>query len=152
MTWGAGQRAVAQSGAWGPSQHPARWGGLSAEMHGWRMPESMQHELQDCPPHAPQTARVHPECPQRCAQERARPCPPPRSPNCQSAFRVSPEMGPGEGQAQPSSIRGQSPRALTPSVDSQDLGSAHPPRTSRGLSGGMSSRRVSQHLLRVTPG
>ena len=77
MTWGAGQRAVAQSGAWGPSQHPARWGGLSAEMHGWRMPESMQHELQDCPPHAPQTARVHPECPQRWAQERARPSPAP---------------------------------------------------------------------------
>lgn len=87
MTWGAGQWAVAQSGAWGPSQHPARWGGLRAEMHGWRMPESMQHELQDCPP--------------------------PRSPNRQSASRVSPEMGPGGGQAQPSSIRGQSPRALT---------------------------------------
>ena len=77
-------------------------------------------------PRTPQTARVHPECP--------------------------PEMDPGEGQAQPSSIWGQNPRALTPSVDSQDLGSAQPPRTSRGLSRGMSSRGVSQYSLEVSPG
>ena len=44
ITWGAGQRAAAQSGAWGPSQRPARRGGLRAEMHDRRMPESMQHE------------------------------------------------------------------------------------------------------------
>ena len=81
ITWGAGQRAAAQSGAWGPSQRPARRGGLRAEMHDRRMPESMQHEPWDC---------------------RRRPCPPPRSPDHQSAPRVSPRDGPrrGPGPAQ----------------------------------------------------
>lgn len=85
ITWGAGQRAAAQSGAWGPSQRPARRGGLRAEMHDRRMPESMQHELWDC---------------------RRRPCPPPRSPDHQMHPECPPGMGPGEGQARPSSVQG----------------------------------------------